>query len=506
MIHYKVKNYLKTNLPKPSVDYEWTSEDSKKLLYFLKENFPTIILSDEESEHKIKQAFIEHFESVGHVLVKITDKKITLEIKNYIQTNNSKYIDSIIDMLEDNDELIEYDYQGKEDLILIPEKLSQSINSLVNNITDEIVNKKELINFSIREAFELEDSDIIAIRNNQILIKLFDEDTIREVAEDEKNTIANRYNGINEKDLKSFHDDIFNKTENKDFFYYVAEDFVNMFFIDKQINNVTYEKHVFSFIQSITTELLVDTFDHNYEFFKGFSGYIFRAHFKEVFDYIADLVLLEISTSNRYMMDFLQYYSLDIVVQNGIKYKVPEIEAKNGLKWNVASMISIVKIYTKMDMSLKEIKIQKAELNKEISKLNVSGISPIEYNSTINKAVNKLTVDINHGMKRLNIHVDMIDSTKDESSKKVLKDDFILMKEEIQKLKDEKDRLTSKMINKNELTQYTSLKTKMDALVRQERREEVILSQNKESYMSIKNSLVKALTAKKIPLEELNLK
>ncbi|MCW8895040.1 MAG: hypothetical protein OQK48_01655 [Sulfurimonas sp.] len=506
MIHYKVKNYLKTNIPKPSIDYEWTSEDSKKLLYFLKENFPKISISDEENELKIKQAFSEHFESVGEAQLKITEKNITLKIKEYIPIQESKHIDSIIDMLEDNDHLVEYDYRGKEDLILIPEALSQGVIALTNNITDEIVNKKELINFAIREAFGLISSDIIAIRNNQILIKLFDESTIREVAEDEKNTIANRFNGINEKDLKSFHDDIFSKTENKDFFYFVAEDFVNMFFIDKKINNVTYEKYVFSFIQSITTELLVETFDHNYEFFKGFSGYIFRLHFKEVFGYIADLVLLEISTSNRYMMDFLKYYSLDIVVQNGIKYKVPEIEAKNGLKWNVASMISIVKIYTKMDMSIKEIKIQKAELSKAISKFNAGGISPVEYNSTINKAINKLTVDINHGMKRLNIHADMIDSAKDESTKKVLKDDFILMKKDIQAQKDEKDRLTSKLINKNDLAQYTSLKTEMDALVRQERREEVILAQNKEAYMSIKNSLIKALTSKKIPLEEVNIK
>lgn len=506
MIQYKLKNYLKTNIPKPSIDYEWTDENTKKLIYFLKENFPTITITDEENELKIKQAFIDHFESVGHALLKIKNKQMSLEIQDYIEPQNSKYVDDIIDILEDNNALIEYDYQGKEDLILVPKELSQKINSLANNITDEIVNKKELINFAIREAFELESSDIIANKNNQILIKLFDEESVREVAENEKDTIANRFNGINEKDLKSFHDDIFNTTENKDFFYFVAEDFVNIFFVDKQINNVTYEKHVFAFIQSITTELLVETFDHNYEFFKGFSGYIFRLHFKEVFGYIADLVLLEISTSNKYMMEFLQYYSLNVVVQNGIKYKVPEIEANNGLKWNVASMISIVKIYTRMDISLKEIKIQKADLSKEISKLNVGKISPVEHNSIVNKAITKLSIDINHGMKRLNIHADMIDTTKDESTKRILKDDFIIMKEEIQVLKDEKDRLASKLINKEDLAKYTGLKTEVDALVRQERREEIILGQNKESYLSIKNSLVKALTSKKTPLDELNLK
>jgi hypothetical protein len=43
----------------------------------------------------------------------------------------------------------------------------------------------------------------------------------------------------------------------------------------------------------------------------------------------------------------------------------------------------------------------------------------------------------------------------------------------------------------------------MDSLIRQEKRDEKILAQNKDSYLSIKNSLVKALTSKKVLLEEI---
>jgi hypothetical protein len=38
--------------------------------------------------------------------------------------------------------------------------------------------------------------------------------------------------------------------------------------------------------------------------------------------------------------------------------------------------------------------------------------------------------------------------------------------------------------------------------VRHEKRDEKILAQNKASYLSIKNSLVKALTSKKVLIEE----
>jgi hypothetical protein len=272
--------------------------------------------------------------------------------------------------------------------------------------------------------------------------------------------------------------------------------------LDKKINNITYEKYAFSFIQSIITEELTNSFDHTDNFFKGFSGYIFRIHFKEVFGHIATLLLSEISASNRYVMDFLKYYSLNIVVLNGQKFRVPEIEAPNGLKWNVVSMLSIVKIYIKTEISLEDIKDKTAVLQESIVNFYINGISPVEYNSDISQEIEKISQSLLYATKRLNIYTDTLNGTKNDSEKDVLKDDIQKIKREVQLLKEKKNILTSNMVNKTQLIKYNNIKREIDSLIRQEKREEKILIQNRASYLSIKNSLVKALTSKKVLIEE----
>ena len=323
----------------------------------------------------------------------------------------------------------------------------------------------------------------------------------REVAESEKNTIAERYNGVNEEHLASFYKNIFIKDENKHFFYDVAEQFFEIYLLEKRIDNMTYEKYVFSYMQAIIIEHLEKSFDHNQEFFKGFSGYVFRMHFKEVFGYIANMILSEISASNKYMIDFLKYYSLNVIVIDGKKYKVPEIEAENGLKWTVSSMMSIVKIYMKTDQSINTILDKKDELQDSISSLYVNGLSPMEYKNILTKEMDEISMDIAYLAKKLNLNIDSIDYSKDEQEKENLKNDVKDIRLEIQQKRDKHSKLLAKMVDKSDLLQYNNTKKEIDALTRQEKRDEKILEQNEEAFLSIKNSLVKALTSKMILLD-----
>ena len=125
----------------------------------------------------------------------------------------------------------------------------------------------------------------------------------------------------------------------------MAQDFVQTYLIRKKILNEEYEKYVFSYIHTTTFENLTKIYDNNDAFFMGFAGYIFRIHFKEVFQYVSELILDQIAISNKHLIEFLNYYSQDILLIQNIKYKIPHIEADNGLRWTVPSMLSIVKIY-----------------------------------------------------------------------------------------------------------------------------------------------------------------
>ena len=403
MLLAKLKIHLKTIIGTPSIDFEWSDEHNENFFSYLNDNLESMAIQDKEIQQTIKQALREHFESVGYILFKMSQTQLRMKIFAYkIEPKDSINLQAIIDIIDKNEDLIEYDYNGKDDLICLQNELTFKLTHFVNKITNEEINKKELLKYAVREAFELKPSDIVIQKNNQIFIKLFNGIKIHEVTESEKNTIANRYNGFDENVLNSFYKNFCLKDENKKFFYSIAEQFVNIYLLEKKIDNLTYEKYVFSFIQSIIIEQLESSFDGEKEFFKGFSGYTFRIHFKDVFENMANLILTEVSASNKHIIEFLKYYSLNVVVVDGKKYKVPEIEAENGLKWSVSSMMSIVKIYIKTEQSIDALLGKKEALQDEIKDLYIHNLSPMEYNNKLNNANSSLKCNILNFNSRVN--------------------------------------------------------------------------------------------------------
>ena len=406
-------------------------------------------------------------------------------------------LDSIIEIVESNEDLIDFNYNGKDNQIFLHNRLKQEIVNFATRINNEEINKRELVKYALREALELSDTDIIIIRKDGVFVKLFDAVKRHEVTESEKNTIAGRYNGIDEDELQSFYNDIFLKEENKSFFSLVAKLFVEIYFLNKKIDNATYEKNVYPYILEIITEQLVNTFDHNDEFFKGFSGYIFRMHFKDVIGYIADLMLAEVSKSNDYMISYLKYYSLNIIVINGVKYKVPELEASNGLKWNVISMLSIVKIFIKTKTSIEIHKEDIYTIDEEIMRLYVNDKSPAEYQASILKEKDDIAEEITKDLRKLEATMDAYDISKDDTERKELEQEIKDIKHDLQFNRQKKTKISSKMVNKGTIDKYNNLKKELETVIKELKREERILSQNKQSYLSIKNALIKALTSKK---------
>lgn len=503
MLLSKLNLCLKTIVGEPSIYFVWSDEHNDRLFSFLGEHLKDETIETPEIQITIKKALREHFESLGSVLFKISSSQFRMKLFPYkIEPKNSINLDAMLDIIEQNRDCIEDENSNKKDFICINKDLTFKLTHFVTHITNEEINKKELLKYAIRDYLELKDSDMVILKNGQIFIKLLDKTDYREVAESEKNTVAERFNGVNEEQLVSFYKTFFIKDENKYFFYNVAEQFVEIYMLEKRVDNMTYEKYVFSFIQSIIIEHLEKLFDNNPEFFKGFSGYIFRVHFKEVFGYIASMILSEISSSNKYMIDFLKYYSLNVIVIDGHKYKVPEIEADNGLKWSVSSMMSIVKIYMKTDQSIDIILNKKEELQDSINDIYINGISPVEYKNILTKEMDELSMDIAYLAKKLNLNADSLDLSKDEQERETLKNSIREIRLEMQLKREKHAKLLARMVSKNDLLKYINTRKEIDALTRQEKREEKILEQNEEAFLSIKNSLIKALTSKKILIEE----
>lgn len=411
--------------------------------------------------------------------------------------SNTTYIENIIDVIESNEKLVQYDYNNKKDQILLLKDLVDKLLVLVSKLKDINISPKSLLDLALRDAFELSKSDLILNKKGYILLKLIDESKIKEVAQKDKDTIANRYAGVDEEELKLFYDEFITDTSDKDFFLSIAQEFTEKYFNEENITNVAYEKYVFSYIQEITFNNLEALYDNSDGFFDGFAGYIFRIHFKEVFENIADIILDSLAMSNTYIVRFLNYYTSNVIVMNGHKYKVPHIETEDGLRWTLVSMLSVAKIYTKSIRSRKILKEEILTLNQSIKKLYIKDLSPLAYQIAYAKTKALIEDKTELNKKKYEELTRMLEVCKDDRKIKTIKikikDIKILMKE----LNREYEELLKKKIDKSIVKKYTNLQTIMDKKTRGLLRDENIIKQNKKQYLSMRESLVKALISKK---------
>ncbi len=410
------------------------------------------------------------------------------------------YIKEIVAILENNEELIEYDYKGNENQISITKKLRDRIYDLLATMGIKGIQAKDAIKASVREAFELEDSDIIVVREQQIFIKLLDNIKINNVDEEEKNTIANRYNGIDDKELIEFYNQYFTPDESKSFFQDIAQQYVQIYFLDKKIDNESYEKSVFSSIQEIILKELQDSFDDKEQFFIGFSGYVFRKHFKEVFGYISDLILIEVARSNVYIINFLKYYSLNIIAIDGMKYQVPALIAENGNRWNAISITAIARVYVKLKSSIKELKLDIEEIENDIDEVYIGELSPVEYKNKLMKKQMLITDKLNKIEDKIDACKDALELIKDDKQYAQIHQQMKKLKIEYAKQRDEKATIMSKIPTADVIKRYNYLENEITYKMRQLNSDEIVLEKNEKSYSSLKQALSKVLTSKKYQL------
>jgi len=400
---------------------------------------------------------------------------------------------NIEDILESNEHIIEFG----EYHILINSKLQDIIYDFVEDMKMKDEDAKEFIKNELRDILELKESDIILLKQEHIFIKISNDK--KEQGKDNSCTIASdrRFNGIDEDELGDFYSEYFSKKENAIFFKAVVKKFVEKYFLSQKIDNINYEKKVFSYLQAIIVEQLIKEFDCSSEFVKGFSGYIFRINFNYVFENIADFILKEISQASEYMVEFLKYYSLNIVIVNGVKYTVPLMLSDEGLQWNVISMLSIAKIYTRTKLLIKELRIETQTLDKQILELYVHGHTPVEYNNAFIKEKQKFEKELSTNAYKLKKVLELTQITKDEERQKTYRQEIIDIKLDIEDINIDIENLASKELAKSAIDNYIRLEKNLDAKVRDLKAHEKILAQNAKSFLSIKSALVKALIAKK---------
>lgn len=412
----------------------------------------------------------------------------TKDIKNY---------NKLLDIIYDHEELIQNNYNSKDDQILIDNKLLVKIIDFFKTPKYSNIDKNELVKLVVRDVLELNSSDLIVIKKGHVFIKLYNDNNRHKVSSSEVNTVANRYNGIEEDELESFYSEYFSEEEIENLFFDISLIFVQKYFLEKHISNVQYEKDVFNLIQKLIIEDLEGKFECSREFYKGFSGYIFRKHFKLVFQFIAELLLKEIAFSNKHVIEFLKYYSSDVIVIDGRKYKVPELKAESGLKWHVVSMMALTKIYVKTQEYIFEAQNSIEKLDSKVLSMHIDDLSPIEYNSAYHKKYQQLSDKITTNARKIEEFRDSLEILKDEDESYNIRNELREFEDERIKLREKKAVLKSNKVEPRVITQYNKLIKELETIKRGIKVKQKVLQQNEDSFLSIKNALVKALISKK---------
>ncbi|WP_294967191.1 hypothetical protein [Sulfurimonas sp.] len=400
----------------------------------------------------------------------------------------------IIYLIESNDDLIEY---KNNQIIIILNALKNAIINLIKENKNKIFNDNDLIKLAIRKALELKKNDVIIIKQEHIFVKIINRTNRNNIAQNESKIHERRFNGIDKRELEVFYSEHFSKEISKNFFKTIVEKFVELYFEEQKIDNHIYEKNVFVYIQRIIIAELIVKFEQSEEFLTGFSGYAFRMHFNSVFDSISEYILKEISISNEYMIDFLKYYSLDIIIVDGMKYKVPEFETDDGLKWNVISMLSISKIYTRTRTSVNKLQKEVYSLDDQILKLFIDNLSPTEHNKIHLNKKEKLTDELRFKGQKLEDLLDEVHRMDNKERTESIKNEIKVSRENIKTIKRALEQLVKKEIKRSLINKQLKLERELDSMHRELKAQEKILFQNKDSFLSIKKSLLKALISKK---------
>ncbi len=401
-------------------------------------------------------------------------------------------------LIDTNEKLVYENYNDKEDQILIDKKLTEEMLAKIASFVADENLQKETLKKVLRELFELQPQDLLILKDGYIFIKLVSE-LEQNIPQGRKSSHEARYNGYDEKELIEFYNDFFTPQEVDTLIKEVAQEFVKRFIIKKHISNEEYEKRVFAHIKNLFYEKLVKRFENDDEFLMGFAGYIFRINFEKLFIYLAEELLEKMAKGDQRVIDFLQYYSHDVIIQNGVKYAVPSIESPAGHKWKNVSILSIVRVYVNTKENIARLKHQIEKLQKKAKEFYTQdGKSPLELQKYIKEATLHLNNEINEHTKIIQNYQELLQNPalstveRHETNKKIT-----LEKNEIQRLSEQKKNLSQISVPEHMVLQYQKNQRELDSLKRELINKLRVLEQNQKSYEEIKHALVKALIKKK---------
>jgi hypothetical protein len=398
---------------------------------------------------------------------------------------------SLINIIVENKNLVDFEHKGINDLHVISGKLFKDILVNVKNLEDKSIDKKNFIKKAVREAFELEQKDLILIKKEQIVIKV-----LKNIERDET---EKRFNGYSEEEIEKLYHEYFDAKSIKTFIEGVSTNIFKYLFIRKQVTNDFYEKNVYAIIQNYIAEQLIDFDKEGESFKKGFAGYIFRINFVSVFAKISDMILEAISSRDEYLMNWIKYYNGQVIIKHNKRYQAPAIVNSDGQKYNPSALFGTIAVWFKTKDKILLLKNRLKDINKNLDKLKIDNLSPTEYKDELIKERKEIEDDIYEANERVKELLDEKMLNKDEERKYDINDEIQQLRLDIKEYKRELEEINTH-VSSIDVMSAKRLEEDKTRVEKDIVREEKALKQTQKVYQSIQSALVKALTSKRKPI------
>lgn len=400
-------------------------------------------------------------------------------------------IKKIINLIQTNESLIDFNYNGIKDLIIIQNTLFTKISTMTKD--------KDLIKKSVRIALKLDNKALVIVKKERIVIKILI-NIKRNTVDEENPSEANRCNGYSIDEIEDLYNDYFDEDSLNDFIEDISYDVFKYLFVRTRVTNDYYEKNVYPIIQKLIIDKL-DNFDVDITLKKGFAGYILRVNFLEVFTYIAEDILESIAYRDEYLMNWIKYYHGKIVVDGNQRFEAPYLVNSDGQKYNPSAIFGTVAMWHKTNENILVFNKRLQDTKDKLAVLKIDNLSPREYKQEIVLERQGLEKDISDINERLEELLDERIFVKDDDLKFDINEEIQELR---QVLREDKSELNEMNLEVTSIDTDTSRALEENILRIQKNlmHEESIVKQNIKLYSSIKSALIKALTSKRKPINK----
>jgi hypothetical protein len=503
MIYQDTKRFLKNHLGSAKIDQEWGFRDNLALFNILESRYTQKELSLNTSE--IKEAFRDFFEPVCKVVVDFSvEKGVAFKCFAYrVEPKESKHLRSLVNIIQTNHKYIEYPYQGKNDLICLLGGIRRRINQEIVD-SHESINKKALIKQAIIQALELSDRDVVFYLKRKYLVKIFDKNLYLSSKENiaaprKRDLTTEKFNGFDEEELESHYYMLFEDIDIDQFLDLVVSEFFVQKISFKTLDGTFFETQALRVIRDVFADELTNHTQENKEYLIGFAGYIFRRHFEDMFVKIAAQILQEIASDNKEAIEFLRYYSGEIILVDGVKYKIPSLEKEDGSRWNVQSAIAISNMWIKTKQKMDKMVVSLKDISEKIKPLaqTTEVLAQIsEQKEQLKKELSIITQEIEQRKYNTQL-IKQFQSDSEEFARQMqqIKAKESALKQKIEDLNKTQEQITEE--SKSALTEKKKLELQAKNIQNSINGLEQNLKANSKLYESILSSLANALIKKK---------